>query len=249
MAKPRDFFRSGNVMPLALVASAFIGFTALISVLMLPASITPDTQMRLEPLSGTIKEGDIFTVEVVVDTQTAANVFAGELIYDTEFFAIDSIDYNTSIADLWAEEPWYNRGENIIHFAGGTTRRGGFIGEGTLITVHFRSIAEGSGTLAISNPQILLHDGLGTLAEVGTPIDAIFTVENPLPNKITSQSTGSSIRVVEELPSTDLNGDGKQNIVDVSIFMLNIAGSDPRYDFNQDGKVNTIDLNILLGSS
>ena len=54
--------------------------------------------------------------------------------------------------------------------------------------------------------------------------------------------------IVKERPSTDLNGDGRQSISDISIFMINMAGDDPRYDFNLDGAVNTKDLSILLNA-
>jgi hypothetical protein len=64
----------------------------------------------------------------------------------------------------------------------------------------------------------------------------------------TPASQASVVAISEEPPSTDINGDGKQTIADMSIFMLHIMGSDLRYDFNQDGKVNTSDLSILMSA-
>jgi hypothetical protein len=46
-------------------------------------------------------------------------------------------------------------------------------------------------------------------------------------------------------PSTDLNGDGDQSFSDISVFLLNFAGNNPRFDFNQDGEVDGTDLKIL----
>ena len=47
-------------------------------------------------------------------------------------------------------------------------------------------------------------------------------------------------------PSPDMNGDGKVNLIDFSIFLLSWGTNDPRADFNQDGIVNLADLSIML---
>jgi len=47
-------------------------------------------------------------------------------------------------------------------------------------------------------------------------------------------------------PTPDLNGDGKVNLIDFSIFLLSWNTSDPRADFNQDGTVNLADFSIML---
>ncbi len=44
----------------------------------------------------------------------------------------------------------------------------------------------------------------------------------------------------------DLNGDGKVNLVDFSIFLTNWGSDDIRADFNQDGSVNLADFSIML---
>lgn len=46
--------------------------------------------------------------------------------------------------------------------------------------------------------------------------------------------------------SPDLNGDGKVNLVDFSIFLLSWNTDDERPDFNSDGKVNLGDFSIML---
>lgn len=53
---------------------------------------------------------------------------------------------------------------------------------------------------------------------------------------------GSSL----EAGSADVNGDGKINLVDFSIFLLSWGTDDPRNDFNQDGTVNLADFSIML---
>lgn len=46
--------------------------------------------------------------------------------------------------------------------------------------------------------------------------------------------------------SPDINGDGKVNLVDFSIFLLSWNTSDARADFNGDGSVNLADFSIML---
>jgi cysteine-rich repeat protein len=46
--------------------------------------------------------------------------------------------------------------------------------------------------------------------------------------------------------SPDINGDGKTNLVDFSIFLLSWNTTDPRADFNGDGAVNLADFSIML---
>jgi hypothetical protein len=242
---------AGNIIPATLLASAFLGFIAVLGFVMVPQDSALNTSMRLEPLSKVLTIGETFTVDVVVESSVPVNAFAGELFFDTKSLAIQAIDYNTSIADLWAEKPWYSNGEGTINFIGGTTRTGGFIGTDKLITVTFKATSQGSGSLFIRDAQIVQHDGLGTDAPLSKPIDALFTITpeqatGTPSNLLVQDSIGSTYRVVEEKPSTDLNGDGKQTIADISIILINIGSTQLRYDLNQDGKVDLKDMAIIM---
>ena len=65
-------------------------------------------------------------------------------------------------------------------------------------------------------------------------------------NLIQAVRMGSTYNVVQSLPSTDLNGDGRQTIADTSTLLLHLGSSDMRYDLNGDGAVNFTDFNIIL---
>lgn len=211
----------------------------------------PTADMHVEPRSGTRTVGETFVVDVVVEAREPVNVFAGNLLFDPNILTVESIDYNTSIADLWAERPWYSNGDGTLNFIGGTTQPGGFVGNGSLISITFRTDAVGQAAISMEEVRILRHDGLGSDALVAEPIDAIFTVEDEeLQQQIVVQKSavGPEITVLPEPPSTDLNGDGKQSIADVSIFMGHLVSQDMRSDFNGDGTVNTADMSILLNA-
>jgi hypothetical protein len=249
MRRIRFFFEKGTVGGIALAASALVGLIAAASLLAVPIVTKPVASMLLEPREGVVAVGGTFEVQIVVASTIPVNVFSGTLTFDPLVLAIEKIDYNISIADLWAKKPWYSNGDGTLTFIGGTTRPGGFIGREQLITVTFKSTATGTGLLALYDSRILQHDGLGTDALLEQPIDALFTVEDT--TKITSaldtkDGSQADYRVVDELPSTDLNHDGKQGIGDVSIFILNVGSGDPRFDFNQDGSVDTKDLSIIM---
>lgn len=239
--------RRGTAATLAMVATAFMGFAALFGLVLIPGMPKPPAEMRIEPMEKVVGVDNTFEIEVVVSSLVPTNVFAGELHFNHEVLSIQSIDYNTSIADLWAELPWYSNGDGTLTFGGGTTREGGFVGNDTLITVTFKTKQPGEGVISLVRPRILLHDGLGTDVQLVESRDAIFTISNTEPNLVAESTFGSTVTVAKEKPSTDLNNDGKQSIADVSIFMIHMIGYNERYDFNLDGEVGLKDLNILLG--
>jgi hypothetical protein len=192
--------------------------------------------------------GEIFTIEVIIDTHSAVNVFKGLVRFDSERLEVRSINYNTSIADLWAQEPWYSNGDGTISFIGGTTKIGGFNGKGTLVTVTFVTRAIGEAAINIEDMQILAHDGLGTTLPVSVPIDAVFAISTKQLEsemKLSTDVSGPTVTVVAAPPDTDLNDDGNQTIADTSIFMTDIVTQNLRSDFNQDGAVTLKDLSIL----
>lgn len=236
-------FQFGRLM----VAGVIAGVVSA-SVLLASLSGSPSS-MFVQPLHGTTTSGETFLVTIDVAATVPVNVFKGLMRFDASKLHIEKIDYNTSIADLWAEEPWYSNGDGTLSFIGGTTRPGGFQGEGSLISITFKSIAPGAATIRLENVRILQHDGLGTDARVAPPIDALFTVAPEVLDAQTVKteiSTDNDITILRVGQTTDLNSDGVQNIIDISIFMRHLTSQNTRSDFNGDGIVTTKDLSIIL---
>jgi hypothetical protein len=231
-----------------LTASLVAGIVGLSGFLMTPIIVEKMTTVSIEPQQGTAVMGETFTIEVIVDSYSPVNVFKGLLRFDSARLQVSSIDYNTSIADLWAEEPWYSNGDGTISFIGGTTKLGGFKGNGTLLTVTFITKFTGEASINIEDVYILAHDGLGTSLPVSVPIDAVFAIS---PEQIQSETKlsvnvpGTTVTVLSVVPDTDLNDDGRQTVTDTSIFMTDIVTQNLRSDFNQDRVVNLKDLSIL----
>jgi hypothetical protein len=232
----------GSIIPNTLIASAIIGFATLASVLFVPKEPRTGTSMHIEPGELTIETAKDFTIDVIVESDEAVNAFAGVLEFDETTLEVASIDYNTSIADLWTQEPWFTKGDGTIAFAGGTTRPGGFTGKGSLLTVTFTGKNATTTPLTLTGTRILKHDGLGTDAQLRTSLDALFTIK-PVPS---NGAVITQAKPDEIILTTDLNNDGATTIADVSIFMLQLASQNMRSDFNNDKKVTAADLSILL---
>lgn len=221
---------------------------ALVSIYAVVVNTAPEASMHLSPAGGVVNIGKPFSVSVLVESKVPVNAFSGGVAFDASFLRVEGITYNTEIADLWVEKPWYSAGDGEVQFAGGTTKSGGFTGSGDLITITFMPLAAGVSPLAIHNAAIYEHDGFGSAAELTQSIDSLFTIE-ALGNQariIEKPSTVTKVAVVDEAVTFDLNGDGKVSLIDVSIFLLNGLSNDPRFDFNRDGTVDGADRALLL---
>ncbi len=237
----------GNLPTNLMVGLAFLGLstTALFS---LYTSIGTQADMRIEPATKAVKVGDFIDIQIVVTSSVPVNAFTGEIVFDSNIIEVVSIDYNTSIANLWVTEPWYNKAENTIQFAGGTTNPNGFIGSDTLLTARLKTKQEGVTGVRLENARILQHDGFGTDVVLPEQVDALFTSESlsTQTNVLPEVNREQKYNVANTLPATDLNADGEQTFTDISIFMLKLGSNETRYDFNQDGKVNIADLSIII---
>jgi hypothetical protein len=205
----------------------------------------PGAELELSPNLATIAMNETFTVSVMARSSVPANAFTGEIVFDTNRLTVESIDYNTSIANLWVKEPWYNRADNSIYFAGGTTAPGGFSGRGELLRVTLRATQPGDTTLSLRNVRVMAHDGLGTDLPIGEPLDALFTVDTtPYTLPSPEAEEDKFVTVVPLQPNLDLNDDGERNFQDISVLLLNIGRSVPAYDFTGDGQVTWSDVRV-----
>lgn len=235
-----------------LAIAALITSVAAVSGFMVGAlPVGTQAEMRIEPSVGSLYVGDTFTLKVIVESNIPVNVFQGDIRFDNTVLDVSAIEYNTSIANLWAEEPWYSNGEGTLNFIGGTTKPGGFIGTGELLTIHFTAHTLGNTKIELHETNILQHDGLGTPVVLKQPIDALFTVsEETLAASRMNQNknTTSNFYILNEYVSTDLNNDGTTSLVDVSIFMRYLATQNNKGDFSGDRIVDIKDLSILFNA-
>lgn len=241
----------GSVFPMTLAASAIISLLALTGMYLVPITITPfEADIFISPDAKTLSVGEEFLITVEVSATVPVNVFTGMIWFNNQTIEVLSINYNTSVADLWTQEPWFKNGDGSIGFAGGTTKPGGFIGSDTLMTVTFRAIGVGEGNIMIENARILEHNGRGTDATIALLEPTFFTVASSSEGRtiIEKNTPPIDIVILEETPGTDLTNDGKTTLADLSVFMLHLSTGNRMSDFTGDGFINTADLSILLQS-
>jgi hypothetical protein len=242
----------GMVVPPALAASVILGLLAVTGMYLLPSNKI-DTAIMLTPSTFVSKPNDTFTVQILTTSEIPVNAFKGTVRFNEEVLDVESIDYNTSLANLWAEAPWYEDGAGTIGFAGGTTQPGGFTGTDTLLTITFKAHTAGNGNLVLKDTLVLMHDGFGTEAPLKNYVDTLFIVaanESPTSApaiRVTHETKSvADVLVLSNLPNPDLNNDGRVDLTDISLFLLLLPTNNLKGDFNNDGKVNTADLSILL---
>jgi len=236
----------GNIIPATLTASAIMGFLASLSFFMVAVSpVDPVAEVSLSPAAAVVNLGGTFTTDLILQADEPINAFTGYVYFDSTKLRVEKIDYNTSIADLWAEEPWYKNGDGTIHFAGGTTRQGGFVGSGTIISITFTSIDAGSADVNLDKIQVLRHDGLGTEAPLATPIDALFTITDAA-TPVEKVQPMTAVTVRDPQLTADLNQDGTVSVTDLSIFFVHLTTGNRASDLNGDGRISTTDLSILI---
>ncbi len=245
------YYKKGTAVPFALAIAGIVSTLTVAGLMANSFSAYPQADMRTEADLKTRTIGETFQVKLVVESSVPVNAFSGDLSFNTDVLTVERIDYNISIADLWVKEPWYSNGDGTIHFAGGTTKQGGFTGTDTLLTITFTTRKEGQGFIGINNARILQHDGLGTDTKLKESFDMLFVVQNSATNTIDilrkTDPKSTWYAVQKDKPTTDLNKDGAQTIIDVSIFMMHTVRQNMQSDFNQDGVVGAADLSILMG--
>lgn len=233
-----------------LIGSVIIGALGIYATVGLSLSNKTTSTITLSPALGTVVLNQSFEVAVLVTSDVPVNAYSGIVTFDPAVLSVSQIDYNTSIADVWIEEPWYSNGDGTVTFAGGTTATGGFTGSESLVTITFTPRSLGNAAITLTDAHLYEHDGFGTEVNLSDTIDALFTVTSlsGRARVVAQNSEDRMVRIVATSPSPDLNQDGAVTLVDISIFMLNFFSTAGRFDFNQDGTINTSDLSIILNA-
>jgi hypothetical protein len=239
------------ITPLRLIiASTILLVGALTASLALAPSEGVEAGLSLSPHELTATLDTPIKLEVTISAQKPINAFMGEVVFDTNLFTVDHIEYNTELADLWVTEPWYSKADNTIYFAGGTTRAGGFLGKDNLLTIYLSSRNTGETVVGIKNARVLKHDGFGTDATLGTSIDTVISLlaQDEVEPADDKKDTETAVTILPSLPNYDINNDGKVSLADVASLMLKLGSSDLRFDFSGDGVVSTVDLSLILSA-
>jgi hypothetical protein len=143
--------RSCKVALIAIVFSAFV----------LTANSAYAADVLLSPASGSYNQGQTFTVNVTADPKgDSINAVEADLKFDPAVLSVVSVGKEGSAFSLWTTEPEFSNSAGTIAFGGGSPTP--FSSRSTLMTVTFRALAEGSGSVSFGTASALAADGRGT---------------------------------------------------------------------------------------
>jgi hypothetical protein len=202
-------------------------------------SMVDRSYIKLQTPQTTIEAGKSFSVEVYAYAHKPVNAVDITIQYDAEAVEVTGIDKGQTVITLWTEEPLITQNEIILR--GGTFKKG-FLGEHIIATVNFKAKKTGLSSFSASDVVLLAGDGSGapvdTARSATSKIDVFVYDENTAPDQI---GVNVKLSVI-----TDIDGDGKVTLRDVSVFMNAWNNKDVIFDFNGDGRMTFKDFSIIL---
>lgn len=223
----------------------FLFSTVFAAAVFLGAAVISSTSdvsyVRLEASSATIESGQRFSIDVYAYAHVPVNAIDITLHFDPEAVTVLSVDRGQSVLTIWTKEPVVKNG--TVSLSGGTFRKG-FIKEHKIVTIDLVAKETGPSTFSVSDVMLLAGDGAGS--PVSTAVNEKSSVslyvydENTSPENI---GVNVKIKVV-----SDIDGDGKVTLTDISAFMAAWHNKNVLYDFNNDGKMSFRDFSIILAN-
>lgn len=129
--------------------------------LFLPVAFTQAADLSVSPSTGTYTSGQTFTATIrAVPSGENVNAVEAKLSFNPAVLSVVSISKTGSAFSLWTTEPTFSNTAGTIQFGGGSPTP--FTASSNLVTVTFRTVAEGTGTLNVTEASILAADGRGT---------------------------------------------------------------------------------------
>lgn len=210
------------------------------------ASSGSETVLYISPhSSSTLKVGDTANVDIRINTKTSINTVGATVTFPQDTLEIVGISKEDSFLDLWTEDTTIKEDSGEVHFSGGTLAPGGLSGIGTIVTLTVKAKKSGSAELSFKDAQIFAADGRGTEIQSSK---RVYTFD--IPESTKAVASGGAGKMNEETlapPAIDFNGDGKVNVVDLSIIAIQIiAPYNAKFDLDRDGANTIADLSIFF---
>lgn len=227
----RQFKTVRYAFPLVVLTSLFLGLTALVS--------NTNSYISIKTTPSEIQAGGEISIQVSAYAHTPVNAVDIVLDYSESQLEIKGIDTGTSVITLWAEDPHAEKGK--IYLRGGVFQKG-FLGEHTIATIQARAKAAGIAQIRTENAQFVAGDGKGTEVHVGNS-------DSDETRIYITERAGEIAGKASVVLVTDVDGDGKVDLKDISVFMAAWFTKGKVFDFNNDGRMTFSDFSILLSDS
>ncbi|MEN9920312.1 MAG: hypothetical protein RL538_205 [Candidatus Parcubacteria bacterium] len=220
-------------------------FSILGALLLLGANAITGTEVsyiRLQADKSVIQAGERFSLDVYAFAHVPVNAVDVTLRFEEDAVEVLSVDKGQSVLTIWTEEPKVEKDRVVLR--GGTYRKG-FVGEHKIATIDLVARQSGQSEFFAANVMLLAGDGKGTPVSVAESDDSSLNLyvydENEAPENI---GVDVAVSIV-----TDIDGDGKVSLKDVSSFMGAWSNKSRVYDFNGDGMMSFKDFSIILADA
>lgn len=216
-----------------------IGFAAILGAQLI--SSTQTSYIKLEINKQAVQTNDQFSVDVYAYAHVPVNAVDVTLTFDGDKVKVVQVDRGQSVLTIWTEDPVISK--NSVVLRGGTFRRG-FVGEHKIATIDLQAKGTGSSKFNAKDVLLLAGDGQGTPVSTSKSSGASASLyiydENTNPEDI---RVDVAINLI-----TDLDGDGRVTLRDISAFMSAWTNKTKIHDFNGDGRMTFRDFSIILAS-
>jgi len=130
--------------------------------------------LQLNPSTGSYTAGQTFTTTVRVQPSgKSINAVEATLNFDTSKLSVVNVGKDGSAFSLWTVEPTFSNSAGTVSFGGGSPTP--FSNVSNIVTITWRTVAEGPASVSFSNASILAADGQGTDIYQTSPASS-FTV-------------------------------------------------------------------------
>ncbi|MCB9818145.1 hypothetical protein H6787_01525 [Candidatus Nomurabacteria bacterium] len=218
---------------------AIISFVAMMGAAVITSKDV--SYVRLETSDTTVEAGNQFSIDVFAYAHVPVNAVDVTLQFDSEAVEVLGVDRGQSVLTIWTRDPVIENGKVILQ--GGTYRKG-FLKEHRIATINVRAKETGQSTFEATNVMLLAGDGAGSPVSVADSNNSVVNLyiydENTSPDSI---GVNVNVNLI-----TDIDGDGKVTLKDISSFMAAWHQKNKLYDFNGDGRMTFKDFSIILAN-
>lgn len=229
--------------PIVATALAILGALAI--------SSTNQSYIRVESTQSTIAAGKPFSINVYVSAHKPINAVDIALKFPKSQIQITGIDTGESVITLWTEQPFVKNDTVIMR--GGTFRKG-FLGEHLIATINAVAVDTGVAYFNVTQSMLLAGDGSGSeikATKTGGESAKLYIADKQ--GVYLADDAGSGAGTIEGVIEirifTDVDGDGKVTLNDISRFMSAWTSKSVIFDFSGDGKMTFTDFAIILADS
>lgn len=155
--------------------------------------------LSLSPGTGSYSAGQTFTVTLkAVPNGDSVNAVESTLTFDPTVLSVVSVSKTGSAFSLWTTEPTFSNTAGTVTFGGGSPTP--FTTTSNLLSVTFRAVTEGAGTVGFKNSSILAADGRGTdVFKNATPATfSVTAASTPTPTPTQSPTESEDTDTTED---------------------------------------------------